>query len=121
MSTAVQSPSGMSGTRPLLAERAAVLLRRIWHGMGRAQQRRRQAAGRLSAGTGGLGAGISVLLGRALTGRISGGRMLALEERLALGPKQHLYLIRCGDQRLLLASAAEGSLQWMPLPEEQAK
>jgi hypothetical protein len=111
-----QAETRMSGMRSLLAERAAVLLRRIWHGMGRAwaQQRRRQAAGRTSAGTGGL----SALLGRALTGRSAGGRMLAVEERLALGPKQHLYVIRCGEQRLLLASAAEGSLQWMALPED---
>lgn len=114
-----QAETRMSGTRPLLVERAAVLLRRIWHGMGRAwaQQRGRQAAGRQPMATRGL----SALLGRALTGRSAGGRMLAVEERLALGPKQHLYVIRCGEQRLLLASAVEGSLQWMALPEDSAE
>ncbi|MGC8549993.1 MAG: flagellar biosynthetic protein FliO [Acidobacteriaceae bacterium] len=128
MSTApaLQAPTRLSGQRPLLVERAAMVLRRVFGSMGQAwaRQRRRQAAARpLSRSAGksaGLGAGISALLGRTLTGRRPGGRMLAVEERLALGPKQHLYVIRCGEQRMLLASAAEGSLQWMALPEVPA-
>lgn len=44
-------------------------------------------------------------------------RQLAVEERLTLGPKQHLYLVRCGEQRLLVASAGEAALQWMAMPE----
>ncbi len=47
-------------------------------------------------------------------------RQLALEERLTLGPKQHLYLVRCGEARLLVASAGEGALQWMTLSEGKA-
>ena len=123
MSTApaLQAQTRVSDARPLLAERAAILLRRIFRSLGRGwAQRRPAAARRPSAATGGLGAVMSAVLGRALTRRRAGGRMLAVEERLALGPKQHLYVIRCGEQRLLLASAAEGSLQWMALPEEQA-
>lgn len=42
-------------------------------------------------------------------------RQLVLEERLTLGPKQHLYLVRCGDRQLLVGSAGEAALQWMPL------
>ena len=124
MSTApaLQAPTRLSGRRPLLVERTAMVLRRVFGSMGRAlaRQRRRQAAAGSSAGSAGISAGISALLGRPLTGRRAAGRMLAVEERLALGPKQHLYVIRCGEQRMLLASAAEGSLQWMPWTGEQA-
>jgi hypothetical protein len=117
----MQAQTRMSGARLLLVERAAILLRRMWHDMGQVwrRQRRRQAAARPQRATGGLCGGMGALLGRAWTGRRTGGRILAVEERLALGPKQHLYVIRCGEQRLLLASAAEGSMQWMALPEEQ--
>jgi hypothetical protein len=47
-------------------------------------------------------------------------RQLAVEERLPLGPKQHLYLVRCGGARLLVSSGGDGALQWMAMPEEQA-
>lgn len=47
-------------------------------------------------------------------------RQLAVEERLSLGPKQHLYLVRCGQTHLLVGSAGEGALQWMIVPAEQS-
>lgn len=47
-------------------------------------------------------------------------RQLVLEERLTLGPKQHLYLVRCGDRQLLVGSAGEAALQWMPLSSQNA-
>jgi flagellar biogenesis protein FliO len=47
-------------------------------------------------------------------------RQLSVEERLTLGPRQHLYLVRCGEARLLLASAGEAALQWIAMPEADA-
>uniref|UniRef100_A0A7V5CTQ2 Uncharacterized protein n=1 Tax=Acidobacterium capsulatum TaxID=33075 RepID=A0A7V5CTQ2_9BACT len=47
-------------------------------------------------------------------------RQLAVEERLTLGPRQHLYLVRCGETRLLVGSAGEGALQWTVIPAGEA-
>jgi hypothetical protein len=59
-------------------------------------------------------------MGRALGAQGARSRTLAVEERLTLGPKQHMYVVRCGQRRLLVASAGEAALQWMALPEENA-
>jgi hypothetical protein len=47
-------------------------------------------------------------------------RQLAVEERLTLGPRQQLYLVRCGETRLLVGSAGEGALQWTVMPAGEA-
>lgn len=125
MSTAgvVQEPMGVRDSRRLLVERAAVLLGRVFHSVGRGWSRWKKQAGRnpRTAHGGGLGTVVGAVMGRALTARGTSGRMLAVEERLTLGPKQHMYLIRCGEQRLLVASAGEAALQWMMLPDEVAQ
>jgi hypothetical protein len=45
---------------------------------------------------------------------------LVLEERLALAPKQCLYLVRCGSEHFLLATGGEGGLQWVALADQPA-
>ena len=118
MSTApvVQTRFRGSDPRRVLVERAAVLFGRVRRSLGRGwAQWRKQAGPRLAAAIGG---GLGAMMGRALTAKGTRSRMLAVEERLTLGPKQHLYVIRCGEQRLLVASAGEAALQWMALPEE---
>lgn len=122
MSTApvAQTRIGVSDPRRLMVERAAVLLGRAWRSVGRGWAHwRKQAGERQLVAHGGLaGGGLSAWMGRTLTGKGARTRVLAVEERLTLGPKQHMFLIRCGEQRLLVASAGEGALQWMALPEE---
>lgn len=113
----------VSDPRRLLVERAAVLLGRMFRGLrgGFARWRRRAEKNRAAANGGGLGLLMGAVMGRALTAKGARGRMLAVEERLALGPKQHMYLVRCGEQRLLVASAGESALQWMMLPEDSGQ
>ncbi len=118
MSTAPVVETGMRAADPrrLLVERAAVLLRRAGRMVGRAWTRwRRHAGGRLPASGGGM---LGAAMSRALGAQVARRRMLAVEERLTLGPKQHMYVVRCGERRLLVASAGEAALQWMALPEE---
>jgi len=89
-------------------EQIGPLLRKLW----RAAWRLRRQAGD------GAQSWIKLRLpGAAMAART---RQLAVEERLTLGPKQHLYLVRCGETRLLVGSAGEGALQWMVVPAEQA-
>jgi hypothetical protein len=121
MSTAPVAQGGVrrQDTRGLLVDRVTVLLgragrmvRRAWVGW------RQQASAARRTGLISNGLGLGAVMGRALTGSSGRSRLLALEERLTLGPKQHLYVIRCGERRLLVASAGEAALQWMQLPLE---
>lgn len=121
MSTAAMARNRVRENDPrrLLLARAAVLVERTGRSLSRMLARawkwwRGRAQARGLAG----GGAMSAAIGRALAGKGSRSRMLAVEERLALGPKQHLYVIRCGNRRLLVASAGEAALQWMTLPEE---
>lgn len=115
MSTApvVRTDIHVHETRSLLLERVGVLLRRACRSLGAGLARSRKQAGKAPAATGGL---FASLVGGALTAKRAHSRILAVEERLTLGPKQHMYLVRCGEQRLLVASAGEGALQWMAMP-----
>lgn len=89
-------------------EQLGPLLRKLWRSAGRL---RRQA-----------GDGVQRWIKLRLPGATMAARtrQLAVEERLTLAPKQHLYLVRCGETRLLVGSAGEGALQWMVVPAEQA-
>lgn len=121
MSTApvMQGEVRASDPRRLLVDRVGVLLRRVCRTVGRGWARWKKQAARkpAAANGGGLGLVMGAVMGRALAAKGARGRMLAVEERLALGPKQHMYLVRCGEQRVLVASAGESALQWMMLPE----
>lgn len=101
--------------RRLLVDRGGVLVGRFFRVLGRGwrQWRRRARKNFASAKGGGLGAVMGALAAR-------GGRerRLSVEERLTLGPKQHLYLVRCGEERLLVASAVEGTIEWRAWPGE---
>ncbi len=46
------------------------------------------------------------------------GRMLAVEEVLALDTRRRLHLLRCGDRRVLLLTGGTGDvvLGWLPPP-----
>ena len=122
MSTApvMQGQVRVSDPRRLLVDRVGVVLGRMFRSLrgGFARWRRQAKKNRAAANGGGLGLLMGAVMGRALAAKGARGRMLAVEERLALGPKQHMYLVRCGEQRLLVASAGESALQWMMLPEE---
>lgn len=103
---------------------AVVLVRRVWILLKSAAGIFRQQGS--SSVRSALRASGSMMKATFLRGNYhSGGhnaeRQLVLEERLTLGPKQHLYLIRCGERQLLVGSAGEGALQWMPLPQEVEK
>lgn len=118
MSTApvTRNEMRMSGARSLLMNRMQVLLLRTCRSVGAVWTRWKQQSPRNASTTrSGL---LAVMMGRALAAKGVHGRLLAVEERLALGPKQHMYVIRCGTQRLLVASAGEAALQWMALPGE---
>jgi hypothetical protein len=108
---------GGGDPRRLLVDRGGVLLRRFFRVLGRGWKRwRSRARKNFSAAKG--GGGLGAVMG-ALAPRGGRSRMLSVEERLTLGPKQHMYLVRCGEERLLVASAVEGSLEWMTLPGEK--
>lgn len=104
-----------SDPRRLLVERGGVLLRRLFRVLGRGWRWWRSRARRNFAAA--KGGGLGAVMG-ALAARGGRNRMLSVEERLTLGPKQHMYLIRCGERRLLVASAVEGTIEWMALPGE---
>lgn len=118
MSTAsvTRNEMRMSGARSLLMDRMQVLLLRTCRSVGAVWTRWRQQSRRNAPATrSGL---LAAMMGRALAAKGVHGRLLTVEERLTLGPKQHMYVIRCGTQRLLVASAGEAALQWMALPGE---
>jgi flagellar protein FliO/FliZ len=44
------------------------------------------------------------------------GRLLAIEERLAIDPRRRLLLVRCGERRVLLLTggAQDVTIGWLP-------
>lgn len=55
----------------------------------------------------GIGKGLRWLQARMRTGASRGERMLAVEERVALGPKKSLVLVRCHHQLFLIAVSGD--------------
>lgn len=97
------------------ARRLGELVRSVGRGLGLLCSRCRQKARQVRQPVP-LGGVFASFLGRAIAGKSGSGRMLEIEERLALGPRKYLYLVRCGDERLLVASSGEAALECLALP-----